>query len=124
MRTHGNHPALSSRFCIQRIELPLQFRSELVAGVPAVLVVLKIVQLKSIRDHDKWLSLYRDQKRLVPAEIIRVVDEAEVLQYAECVWSGAHPGRIKTHWSYPSRVADGASIRFVRRSLLIWRAGI
>src|SRR5258706_11018815 len=54
--------------------------------------------MEGVGHRDELSSLQSQNKRLVPARLINVVDETQALEGVQGSWRIAHPIRVPTNW--------------------------
>jgi hypothetical protein len=77
-----------------------------------------------IRHDGKGFAFHRHRKRLVPADVIDVIDESQVLKNAQSVRRAAQPERIEANRTSAGDPLDGIDAGLISRPFLLGSHGI
>src|SRR5690348_15593950 len=90
----------------------------------AQLVRHQIIEFQSVRNDGKRLTAYRDQRRLIPADIVEMVEEAEVLKNFQRLLLTATQEALQPDWPLPGSAHYAFNVRLGGRSLFVGSDGI
>ncbi len=124
MRADRHHPTMGDSLRVEDIKIILQ-----------ILQVSGVCRGRRIKAHDviitnrighdgKRFAFYRHREWLVPADIINVIDEAQVLKNSQGVRCAAQPERIETNRTSTRNPLDGIDAGLIPGTFLLGSHGI
>src|SRR6266478_9473366 len=119
MRTDGYHASTCRGLCIQLIEFVFQFAGELRTRPMTAFVVDDVIRVDRIRHDYERLVPNRDQERLIPTDIVDVIDKPEVLQDLECARCATQPESVETYRACTGCGFDRFDARLIGGVLLL-----
>src|SRR6267378_3387075 len=97
MCTYRHHPSTGGSFHVKKIKIVLQVLEVGGVGRGWGIKAHDVVIADGIRNDGKWFAVHCHRKRLVPADIVDVIDETQLLKNAQGVRRAAQPERVETN---------------------------
>src|SRR2546421_12780397 len=96
MSTDRHHAATLCRFGVKHVELCLQIAGIFLSAEEVRFIIDDVIHVQRIWNDREWFSFHVDQERLIPADVVNVINEAKLLENLQRVWCATKPEGIET----------------------------
>src|SRR5258708_20596750 len=119
MRADRHHPTVGYSLRVEDIKIILQILQVSFVGRGRRIKAHDVIITNRVRYDGKRFAFYRHRERLVSADIINVIDEAQVLKNSQSVRCTAHPEGVETNRPRTLNPLDGVDAGLIPDPFLL-----
>src|SRR5882762_3189423 len=124
MCTYRHHPSTGGSFRVKKIKIVLQVLEVGGVGRGWRIKSHDVIVANGVGNDGKRFAIHCHRERLVPADIVDVIDETQLLKNAQGVRRAAKPKRIEPNRSRACNSLNRVDARLIPSSFLLGSHGI